>query len=100
MALATQPEQPREEGLGDVDRVPLPQEGFHSLLSEGAIACHRYANVWGQLRGAIARIRGAERRGAAMVALRGVAFGIAVANLAAQVDRVQPRASFLSRHLC
>ena len=50
MALAAQLEQPREEGLGDVDRVPLPQESFHSL--------------------------------------------------AAQVDRVQPRASFLSRHHC
>ena len=57
----------------------LSHVGVHSahavaLLSEGAIACHGAAKgdaVGYKGWGAIAQIRGAERRGAAMVTLRG-----------------------------
>ena len=56
------------------DVLVAANSGSRSLLSEGVIACHGAAKgdaVGCKGWGAIAQIRGAERRGAAMVALRG-----------------------------
>ena len=56
-------------------RISLGAQRAAILLSEGAIACHGAAKgdaVGYKGWGAIAQIRGAERRGATMVALRGV----------------------------